>query len=84
MIKSEKCAQGFTLIELKGAVALLSLTLVMGFPLFSNQNDSNKLRTIKNLLVSDFNRALQRVSSKNFPVALCFANISSQCGRVII
>ncbi|MGZ8218537.1 GspH/FimT family pseudopilin [Methylomagnum sp.] len=66
--------QGFTLIELAATGAVIAITLMLGVPSFKDVIQNNKMTSVINEFVTDFNIARSEAIKRARPVALCKRN----------
>jgi len=68
---------GFTLIDILVAVAIIAIVLVFGVPTLRNTVQQNQISTQANALVIALNYARSEAINRNLPVIVCAAAIPS-------
>mgnify|MGYP000050072360 CR=1 FL=1 len=74
--------QGFSLIELLVAVAVLSIVLAMAVPSLSQTRRSNEVKTVQSQLLNDLTRARGEAITRGNQVSLCASSDGLHCDGV--
>ncbi len=77
--KNSNKQQGFTLIELMVALALVAILVTIGIPGFNNIIRDNRLVTGTNDLVTSMSLARSEAIRRGVPVTVCASNTGTDC-----
>jgi type IV fimbrial biogenesis protein FimT len=71
--------QGFTLIELMTAIAVLALLLAIAVPSFRDAALGSRLAAVANSLLASVQLARSEAIKRNVPITLCVSSDGSSC-----